>query len=81
MVSFRLTHEDYHLFRQACEAHRARSVSELARIALKSLVAHAGEPMDNQLRELREQVRALTADVERLAGRVSMGPSGGETWN
>lgn len=67
MVSFRLTAEDYRVLHEACESYRARSVSELARIALRNLARNSGEPIDGRIRQMQEQIRLLTCDIERLA--------------
>lgn len=40
MVSFRLTLDDYRSLRGACEANGVRSVSELARVALRNISVH-----------------------------------------
>lgn len=69
MVSFRLTAEDYRILHEACEAYHVRSVSELARTALRNLVEEGGTPVDRQIREMREQIRALTADMERITNK------------
>ena len=69
MVSFRLTAEDYRILHEACEAYHVRSVSELARTALRNLVEEGGTPVDKQIREMREQIRALTQDIEKIASK------------
>jgi len=76
-VSFRLTPDDYRTFLQACRAYRVRNVSELARTALRNMVAEDGAAESQiaakiQINGLRQQVRALTADMERLASRLSV---------
>lgn len=67
MVSFRLTAEDYRVLHEACESYRVRSVSELARTALRNLVRDNAEPIDGRIRQMQEQIRTLTSDIERLA--------------
>ena len=75
MVSFRLTAEDYRILHEACDSYHVRSVSELARTALRNLVDEGGSPLDRQMREMRDQIRALTADIEKLAGRQDVPPA------
>jgi hypothetical protein len=62
MISFRLTAEEYDRFRELCSASGTRSVSELARAAINSLLkqpAHVPE-------------EALECRVAELEGRVNM---------
>jgi hypothetical protein len=72
MVSFRLSYEEYELYRQACAAVDVHSLSELARIAMQQFIrGHNGTmPVDDQLRDLRERVQTLSHEVERIAQRV-----------
>jgi hypothetical protein len=62
MISFRLTAEEYDRFRELCSTCGTRSVSELARAAINSLLK---EP------ELVPQ-EALESRVAELEGRVNM---------
>jgi hypothetical protein len=68
MVSFRLSPEEYRQFRNACSEHGVRSVSELARTAMQSLVEAKGSavPLYVQVRELRERMTVLSTELDRL---------------
>jgi Ribbon-helix-helix protein, copG family len=62
MISFRLTAEEYERFRELCSTCGTRSVSELARAAINSLL--------NQPAEVPRE--ALEYRVAELEGRVNM---------
>jgi len=72
MVSFRLSYEEYELYRQACAAVDIHSLSELARVAMQQFIRgnNGTMPVDDQLRDLRERVQSLSHEVERIAQRV-----------
>ena len=76
MVSFRLSPEEFRLFRLACEERGVRSVSELARTAMQSMLTTNGTAHPDQIQQLRDRVRTLTADIERLAERVEPSANG-----
>jgi hypothetical protein len=71
MVSFRLTSDEYHMYRQACRARGAQSISELARVALQSIIGGAHVNHEEQIRELQERVKILSADIDRYAERLT----------
>ncbi|HUQ94781.1 MAG TPA: hypothetical protein VM120_24080 [Bryobacteraceae bacterium] len=69
MVSFRVSPDEYHRLREACLALGIGSVSEMARAGVQHIAAKhvpAGR-MDAQIHDLRERVRALTDEINRLA--------------
>ena len=74
MVSFRVSPEEYRRLREACGHSGINSVSELARSAVNALLtAPPPNPsLDHQLYDLRERVRVLNSEVERLAEIVDM---------
>ena len=72
MVSFRLSPDEYLLYREACKVHGVRNISELARTALHDRIETASASRDEQVRELRERVKRLAADIERYAGQHPM---------
>lgn len=77
MVSFRLSPDEYQLYRRACEPHGVASLSELARTAMHRLVRglSSHEPpahLWQEVRELRERITFLSNEVERLNHRVSL---------
>ena len=72
MVSFRLTWDEYQALRDACATSGVRSLSELAREAMQQIIASRcnGVSLDNQVRELRDQMSMLSRELERIARRV-----------
>jgi hypothetical protein len=62
MISFRLSAEEYDRFRELCATCGTRSVSELARAAINSLLKEPGHV----------PAEALEARVSELEGRVNM---------
>ncbi|MEQ1949281.1 MAG: hypothetical protein ABL995_18960 [Bryobacteraceae bacterium] len=78
MVSFRLSPDEYHLCRKACNTHGARNISELARAALQQMIIES-DPATNadRVRELRERVRLLSADLDRYAAELDVEPATG----
>ena len=72
MVSFRLSSEEYELYRRACVAAGLRSLSELARAAMQHVVGEGNGkmPVDDQLRDLREKVQCLSSEVHRIAQKL-----------
>ena len=71
MVSFRLSTDEYHLCRQACHARGARNISELARSALQFILVDGRVTHEQQVRELRERVKILSADIDRYASQLT----------
>jgi hypothetical protein len=69
MVSFRLSPEEYSRYCSACPAVGARSLSELARVAIERLTAIPGASptVDIQMRALNSKVQMLAAELERLS--------------
>ena len=72
MVTFRVSPDEYDHLRNACSLKGVRSVSELARTAMESLVHSAGPalPLDLQIQELRERVSALSDKVDRVCEQL-----------
>ena len=62
MVSFRLTADEYDRFRELCSTCGTRSVSELARAAINSLLKQPAQAPS----------QALESRVAELEGRVNM---------
>jgi len=69
MVSFRLSLEEYARFQTICEARGIRSLSDLARTAVQNLGATKEriDPLWNEIGILRHQIRALSAELDRLS--------------
>jgi hypothetical protein len=79
MVSFRLSPEEYSRYCSACPAVGARSLSELARVAIERLTAIPGASpsVDIQMRALNSKVQMLAAELERLSQIVKAPKLGG----
>ncbi len=72
MVSFRLSSAEFQKFENLCALHGARNVSELTRKAVhRFLSAAEADPLSNELQDLRDQVRSISAELERLAVRIA----------
>jgi hypothetical protein len=71
MLTLRISHEEYETYRAAYPAADVRSPSELARVAMKQLVAvrngspHS-PPVDDELPELRQRAEVLSSDIQRI---------------
>jgi hypothetical protein len=85
MVSFRLSGDEYHLLRGACEKSGARSVSELARSAMQRIILDSGtirldsdtvglNSAQTSLRELQIKLDILSGEVDRLSRLMQAGP-------
>lgn len=68
MVSFRVSAEEFELFKDHCSATSARSVSELAREAVHRYMANQQTNSDN---DLRTKVLTLESKIDLLASEVA----------
>lgn len=81
MISFRLTPEEYDRMQTLRETYGARTVSDLARLAVHSLVTNGSSvaPPDlsliERLRLVEARVLNLNNEVDRLRRHVSNGAS------
>lgn len=76
MVSFRVSSEEYEKLRGFCISKGQRSVSDLARLAVNTIVDHGVTPnLESRLSEVEGQLGLLTRELLRL-GAV---PAGGRT--
>jgi hypothetical protein len=70
MVSFRLTADEYDRFREFCTTCGTRSVSELARVAINSLlkqpVQASSEALASRVAELEGRVHMLGLEFRKL---------------
>jgi hypothetical protein len=84
MISFRLSAEEYDRFRELCSTCGTRSVSELARAAINSLLKapdHVpAEALEARVAELEGRVNMLRLEFKKLSpvsdgrlGRASFG--------
>ncbi len=72
MVSFRLSSAEFQKFENLCALHGARNVSDLTRKAVHRFLSSAGEgdPLSMEIQDLRDQVRSISLELERLAQRI-----------
>ena len=70
MVSFRLTADEYDRFRELCSTCGTRSVSELARAAINSLMKQPtqapSEALESRVAELEGRVNMLRLEFRKL---------------
>jgi hypothetical protein len=74
MISVRLSEEEYAALRHLCSLTRARSVSDLTRGAVHSILQ--GLPRDDSfagnLEEFRAGIKNLEKKVEQLEAKITM---------
>lgn len=77
MISFRLSPEEYQRLKDTCRLRGVRSISDLARSAMQTSIASGGEggPWSDEVRDLRNRVRALSLQLDRLSTAVHAGRS------
>jgi Ribbon-helix-helix protein, copG family len=77
MISFRLSAEEYDRFRELCSSLGSRSVSELARAAIHSLLNQTppatGEGLECRVTELEGRVHMLGLEFRKLRQRETNG--------
>src|SRR5215469_16456656 len=74
LVYFRVSEEEFQLFTSMCQAEGARSISDLARVALQRLAQeHKGNSEDvflEKLRLINEALNELWQKVQGINGRL-----------
>ena len=74
MISIRLSEEEYSAVRRLCSATGARSVSDLARDAMRVLIkksASRDDVLGIHVDEFRSQMRNLDQKIEQLAADIT----------
>jgi hypothetical protein len=70
ILSFRLSEEEYETLKTCCEAQGGRSMSDLARVAVQTLVMNGGgageKAIQSRLNALDGRVQVLDLAVGRL---------------
>jgi hypothetical protein len=70
MISFRLSAEEYEKFRELCFSSGIRSVSEMARVAINTLLqqpTRAGqESLEARVADLEGRLRILALEIKSL---------------
>jgi hypothetical protein len=74
MISVRLSEEEYTALRQLCSLTGARSVSDLTRDAVHSVLrgVNREESRDTNLEEFRTGMKNLEKKVEQLEAKITM---------
>lgn len=76
-VSFRLTADEYNRFRELCSTCGTRSVSELVRAAVNSLLKQPAkapwEALESRVTELEGRVNMLRLDFRKFRGESGIG--------
>jgi len=80
MISFRLSPEEYQTLQSACLAQGVRSISDLARTAMQRVIAppSQADPLADDVRDLRDRVRKLSFELNRLSRLVEARQGSGE---
>jgi hypothetical protein len=74
MISVRLSEEEYTALRQLCSLTGARSVSDLTRDAMRTVLrgVNREEPIGGNLDEFRVGMKSLEKKVEQLEAKITM---------
>ena len=78
IVTFRITTDEYERLRIFCISKGQRSVSDLARLAVSTVLENGGAPtVESRLAEVEGRVHFLTRELLRLSGN-SLLPAGAQ---
>lgn len=68
-ISLRLAPEEYERFSKMCSDRGVRSLSDMARIAFKNLIAanHESDPLTFEVRDLRSQLKTIANELDRIS--------------
>jgi len=74
MISVRLSEEEYSALRHLCSLTGARSVSDLTRDAMRSVLkgVNREDPLGSNLEEFRAGMKSLEKKVEQLEAKITM---------
>jgi hypothetical protein len=74
MISVRLSEEEYSALRHLCELTGARSVSDLARDAMRTVIKRASrdDSSEHNLEEFRAGMKNLERKVEQLEAKIML---------
>ncbi len=80
MISIRLSDEEYVGLKRLCSATGARSVSDLAREAMRVLLngVNREDMLGSRIDEVHSQVRTLNRKIEELSARLAVAGPGGQ---
>jgi hypothetical protein len=79
MISVRVSEEEYTALREMCSLTGARSVSDLTRDAMRTVLKGVSRPnaFESHLDEFRAGIRSLEEKVEQLEAKITMFKSDG----
>jgi len=63
VVYFRVSEDEFQQYRDLCQRHGARNVSDLVRSAIEIMIRHSESDFE---RDVAERLRQLQSSVERL---------------
>jgi hypothetical protein len=74
MISVRLSEEEYAALRHLCSLTGARSVSDLTRDAMRTVLrgVNRDEPVGGNIEEFRAGMKNLEKKVEQLEAKITM---------
>ena len=80
MISIRLSEDEYNGLKRMCSISGARSVSDLAREAMRVLLTGASreDTLGPRIDEFRSQMRSLDRKIEELSARILTAGSNGK---
>ena len=69
MISFRLSPEEFQTLQAACIEQGIRSISDMARMAMQRVISpqSSEDRLSEEVCDLRDRVRALSFEVDRLS--------------
>ncbi|HZU26228.1 MAG TPA: hypothetical protein VFA04_11945 [Bryobacteraceae bacterium] len=71
MISVRLSEEEYTGFKRLCLVRGARSVSDLARLAVSSMLVNEDRAVVPRVEAIRLEVAALNRKVDEISATLS----------
>ena len=73
MISIRLSEEEYAALRRLCSVTGARSVSDLTRDAMRSLLENGTreDALGTHIEEFRAQMKSLDRKIESIAAEIT----------
>lgn len=77
MISIRLSEDEYTGLKRLCGVNGARSVSDLAREAMRVLLNGNAkdDALDSRMEEFRTQMRSIDRKIEELSAKLTNGGS------
>ncbi len=83
-VAFRISQDEYERLVDTCASVGARSISDLARVALCQLIGPSGSPATDLLHERIKSLDSRVRDLDRKLEQLTVlmkAPSSSRAWN